>query len=132
MKSNLPPIDGEDEWPVVYAYTREQAIADGVLVDLTRFTPGCGLRLPVAMTSSSFEETIVRPFLNGYATSSEIERFLTWVRASILGAAQQDKSTSVVVAQYPRSDGGTSNLKIHCGPGDHREPVLTIMFQNED
>ncbi len=38
--------------PVIFSYTRAQAIEDGVLVDLTAWAKETGFRIPVACTSS--------------------------------------------------------------------------------
>ena len=38
--------------PVIYAYTRAQAIADGVLVDVTETAKEAGFKLPVAITEA--------------------------------------------------------------------------------
>jgi hypothetical protein len=35
----------DDSWNVVYAYTRSQAIADGVLVDVTKAAKAIGFKL---------------------------------------------------------------------------------------
>lgn len=46
---------------VIYSYTREQAIEDGVLVDLTKETQEPGLKLPVAMSAGLYHEYVKPP-----------------------------------------------------------------------
>ena len=43
---------------VVYAYTRAEAIADGVLVDVTELARAAGFRHPVAMTSAAWSDCV--------------------------------------------------------------------------
>ena len=47
--------DGDDEslfGPVIFSYTRQQAIEDGVLVDLSEWAKQEGYAIPVACTSA--------------------------------------------------------------------------------
>ena len=45
-----------DSWNVVYAYSREQAIADGVLVDVTETAKAIGFKLHTVVTDHLFHE----------------------------------------------------------------------------
>ena len=47
---------------VVHRYTRAQAIADGVLVDVTANARCCGFKLPVAMTATLFADVLAGNF----------------------------------------------------------------------
>ena len=47
--------------PVIFSYSRAQAIEDGVLVDLTKWAKETGFRIPVACTSTLWERYIVPP-----------------------------------------------------------------------
>ena len=51
--------------PVIFSYTRAQAIEDGVLVDLTEWAKETGFRIPVACTCAVW---------NGYIVPSEDTR----------------------------------------------------------
>jgi hypothetical protein len=42
-----------DENEIIYSYTRKQAIADGVLIDVTELAKEAGFKCPVAFTSSA-------------------------------------------------------------------------------
>ena len=48
--SNLPQNDAEPFGPVIYAYSRAQAIADGFQVDVTNIAQEAGIRFPVFLT----------------------------------------------------------------------------------
>ena len=50
--------DQNAETPVIYAYTRKQALADGEQVDVTAWAKEEGFRYPVYMTRSAWAATI--------------------------------------------------------------------------
>ena len=56
MKTNESPF-GE----VIYAYTRKQAIADGVQVDATKTAQEAGIKFPVFLTRGVFETYVAVP-----------------------------------------------------------------------
>ncbi len=47
--------------PVIYRYTRQQAIEHGVLVDLTEWARETGFTIPVACTAAVWNQYIVSP-----------------------------------------------------------------------
>jgi hypothetical protein len=50
-----------DENEIIYSYTRKQAIADGVLIDVTELAKEAGFKCPVAFTSSVLREACEGP-----------------------------------------------------------------------
>jgi hypothetical protein len=66
MKTNAGPA-GETaanpfaDAPVIFSYTRKQAIEDGVLIDLTEWAKETGFRYPVACTAAVWQGHIVPP-----------------------------------------------------------------------
>ena len=54
QESNVSDIFGD----VIYSYTRAQAIADGVLVDVTKTAKEAGFIWPVAITRSVWENCV--------------------------------------------------------------------------
>ena len=46
---------------VIYAYTRAQAIADGVLVDVSKLAREAGFKIPVAVTAGVWAECVAVP-----------------------------------------------------------------------
>jgi len=125
-KMNEDPM----EWDVIHAYSRAEAIRDGVLVDLTALFPkdtSC-LKYPVACTASVWnmietgcERTGENP--GGYVWD------LCWL-AKYTGK-RLDPTTKLFKFSVP-CPGRARTYKIVCGPGDDLEPVFTIMFPNED
>jgi len=50
-----------EDAPVIFSYTRAQAIEDGVLVDLTAWARETGFKVPVACTATVWQGYIVPP-----------------------------------------------------------------------
>ena len=118
---------------IIYAYTRAQAIEDGVLVDLTDIAKTRGILIPLALTSTAFHEALNAPFItkgDELAPLFTIVRFLDWVRTACRTAAPA--AGSEFVAPFTRIDAKAVSLKIHIGPGDRGEPVFTVMLPDED
>ena len=138
---------------VIYSYTRAQAIADGVLVDLSApsftFRPGlnilkeAGIKFPVAMTSTAFARVVQdpdEPLPDGQDVSGRLWDVLTVFK---LYARQNGGDTIfffVTVLNWVYVDGKRTErvkqesvqLKAVSGPGDTPEPVITIMLPDED
>lgn len=117
---------------VIYAYTRAQAIEDGVLVDLTQLALTRGFRLPLALTSTAFHEALNAPYTtkgDELAPLFTIVRFLDWLRPACRAAPA---GVSEFLAPFTRIDGQVVSLKVNIGPGDRAEPVLTVMLPDED
>jgi len=47
--------------PVIYAYTRSQAVADGVQVDATATAQEAGIKFPVFLTRAVFDQYVAVP-----------------------------------------------------------------------
>lgn len=126
-----------EDMPVIFSYTRAQAIEDGVLVDLTAWAKETGFRIPVACTSTVWHGYIVPPTGTEELGQSERGRAhdLLWMAYVAIrqfkSAKREQLLFSVLFLQASRSHEEVT-LKAHCGPGDHGEPVLTIMLPCED
>jgi hypothetical protein len=128
-----------DDMPVIFSYTRAQAIEDGALVDLTEWAKEAGFRIPVACTSAVWHEYIVPPEGTRALGQSERGRAheLLWMMCNAIRASKHSDETDdllhfkVIFLQAPRRQ-ETVTLNAICGPGDDGEPVLTIMLKNED
>ena len=133
MNETMTEIFGD----VISSYGRAQAIEDGVLVDLMQpETVGAvkeaGFRYPVAMTVAAFSDAIC-PIDEDLPPGQDIQGRL-WDVLMLLKHAIRTHRTEpggrldfTVTVSSERVD-----LVSVCGPGDHGEPVLTIMLPNED
>jgi len=131
MKTNESPF-GE----VIYAYTRKQAIADGVEVDVTKTAQEAGIRFPVFLTRGVFETYVAVP--EGVTGQDEAGRLwdVVWMlRFGIIRA--RPGVQRIPVAFYVRNDNRTPRLVkliATCGPLDidDPQPAITITMQDED
>jgi hypothetical protein len=125
---------------IIFSYSRAQAIEDGVLVSIDAETIGedmarqAGFKIPMAMTTTVWGQYVEVPeAVEGFQDIKGRLWDILWM-ASL--AARQNRSTSellfkVLVANDRRGPREVT-LKLHCGPGDQAEPVLTIMLPDED
>ena len=123
-----------NEYPIIFAYSRADAIADGVLIDVSEMAKEAGFRYPVAMTSAAWIECVEVPLSNYYCQD---EKGRLWDVLMVMRfAIRADDGGSVVtfcVEVRDKDDMAKRvDLKAICGPGDDPEPVVTIMLPNED
>ena len=125
-----------EDAPVIYSYTRKQAIEDGVLVDLTEWSKETGFTIPVACTSAVWNQYIVPPEGTKELGQSERGRAhdLLWMLFLAIRRNSQggDYIQYEVIFLNRKKRHETVQLKAICGPGDDASPVLTVMLPNED
>lgn len=126
-----------DGAPVIHTYTRAQAITDGALVEVTATAREAGFTVPVALSAAAHAEAVAWDEQNAAYQdqagrlwdvlvmahhAATRQRFTDRVRFGVLRIANTPRATT------PR----ITRLIAHIGPGDHAEPVLTIMAPGED
>jgi hypothetical protein len=126
-----------EDAPVIFSYTRAQAIEDGILVDLTAWAKETGFRVPVACTSTVWQGYLVPPPKTEGCGQSERGRahdalWMLFVAIKASRNAKQDQVLYQVLFQQARGKMEEVTLKAHFGPGDDGEPVVTIMTPDED
>lgn len=111
---------------VIFSYTRAQAIADGVLVDLSAIDAiKQHWKLPFACTAAVW--AIVEPALEGDGQDvNGIFHDVSTVAKLVLSPDAQEVRFNVTIGRTSHA------LKLHIGPGDTAAPVLTLMLPNED
>ena len=131
-KNDAGHFEGSD---LIHSYTRQQAIEDGVLVDVTETAREAGFRYQVALTSTVFGTYVeVPPGISGQDPAGRLWDILWMLRHAIRGDSD---GGSVILFQLlvRNSDTATPRLvtlKSVCGPGKDAEPVITIMLPEED
>ncbi|HYE19757.1 MAG TPA: DUF6573 family protein [Tepidisphaeraceae bacterium] len=136
MSSDSSPFE---DVPVAFRYTRAQAIADGVLVDLTEWAREVGFVFPVACTAAVWDRYVV-PADGLRAGHGQSERGrghdVVWLLACHLRAlapgAVVPRVEFDMIFLMPPGRHVTVRLAAGCGPGDAGEPVVTIMLPEED
>lgn len=132
---SMPLVCAFDDAEVVHAYSRANAIEDGVLFDITEQAKACGIVYPAAMTPGVWAEVICVP--QGTASdcvAAEDDRIAKLL--SITMDAVQMSGTRRAHFEYPGGVGGSEPKSVKLwavlGPGDDARPVLTIMLEGED
>lgn len=133
IEKRFVALDGGEGWgEVISRYSRADAIADGVLVDVTPRAREAGIRYPVAMTSTVWNEYVEVP--TGVVGQDQAGRLwdVLWMFAV---AARRTDGDLLFFRLYVRNDNRRARmveLKAVCGPGDEGEPVITVMLPDED
>lgn len=122
--------------PVVYSYTRAQAVADGVQVEVTKTAREAGIRFPVFLTRTVFDAYVaVPPNVTGQDEAGRLWDVVCMTRFAILRA--KPGVQRIPVALYVRNDNRAAKLiKLiaTCGPLDidDPQPAITVMLPDED
>ncbi|KKM27449.1 hypothetical protein LCGC14_1574610 [marine sediment metagenome] len=120
---------------VISRYTREQALEDGVLCDLSLVAPDVcrqHYKWPIACTSAVWD--IVDKAVNNKKHLNDING----VVHDMLWMSKMMKRTidrSTVMFRVKICGAGRKSLydfKLNVGPGDDAKPVITIMLPEED
>src|SRR5271169_2130426 len=106
---------GSDFGPVIYAYTRKQAVADGVQVEVTKTSQEAGIKFPMFLTRAVFDAYVAVP--EGVTGQDEAGRLwdVVWMtRFGIIRAHGHAKAgaacTRIPVALYVRNDNHRAKL----------------------
>jgi hypothetical protein len=122
-----------EEFQVIYSYTRSQAIADGLQIEVTKVAEEAGIRFPVFLTRGVYDKYVTVP--PGVTAQDEAGRLwdIVWMlRFAIIRA--KPGVTRVPVALYVRnSDSQPARLvKLIATAGavdiDDPAPAITVML----
>ena len=122
--------------PVIYSYTRAQAVADGVQVEVTKTAQEAGIKFPMFLTRAVWDAYVAVP--EGVTGQDEAGRLwdVVWMtRFAILRA--HGHTDRCPVALYVRNDNHRTKLVkliAQCGPLDMDDPApaITVMMVDED
>jgi hypothetical protein len=125
-----------DDAEIISRYSRADAIRDGVLIDVSETAKEAGFRYPVALTRAVWEKCVAVP--PGVVCQDEAGRLwdVLWMLLCAVRRTPSDTDT-IHFQLHVRNDNreGTPplvRLKAIVGPGDNREPVLTVLLPEED
>ena len=129
---NADPFDH-----VVYSYTRSQAVADGVQVEVTKTAAEAGIKFPVFITRGVFDSFVaVPPGVTGQDEAGRLWDIVWMLRFAILRA--RPGVERIPVALYVRNSDTERprlvKLIATCGPLDidDPQPAITVMLPDED
>jgi hypothetical protein len=125
-----------EDFEVISVYSRQAALADGVLVDLTDLAREAGFKIPLAVTEAVYASYLdPSPEL---ANEGQSFQGRAWDLLQVLrfaAAVYPDRSEihfKVLFVLTPGCPPEPVDLKALCHPGDDGEPVLTVLLPNED
>ena len=126
---------------VISVYTRNQALADGVLIDAGPMAREAGFRWPVAITAGAWADCVSWSDADSERQTPQDQSGRLWdvlfmgayaIRANPRGGAE----LLFELYRVPRDGNATqaelTTLKLVVDPGDEGEPVTTILLPNED
>jgi hypothetical protein len=133
--NNMPHDHGEEDFVLIAAYTRAQALEDGMLVDVTERAKEAGIKLPTALTRAVWNEYVDLTEAANQACNDVAGRLWDIVWMFRCAALRQPNASELrfqlhVVTHCVRPSLVT--LKAHIGPGDDGTPIITIMKPEED
>lgn len=118
---------------LIHRYTRKQAIADGILIDVTSTAKEAGFRFPVALTRAVWGRYVEVP--EGVHAQDEAGRL--WdILFMLHRAIRSEKDAPLIFFKlYVRNDNSSPKLvtlKAICAGGDDGAPCITILLPTED
>lgn len=130
----------EELFEIISVYTREQAIEDGLLIDVTESAKEVGFKIPTAITSRAM--IIIEDLTEKVSFQDKRGRLHDVLFMASLFARNNRGSSEgcfdVILPHWIRDNLGDKQLvskarfKMVVGPGDNFEPVITIMMPDED
>ncbi len=123
--------------PAVHAYSRADALRDGVLVDVSNTAREAGFRFPVAVTRAVWDQFVEVP--QGVECQDEDGRLWDIVWMLAVATRRKIAGDRIDFHLYVRNHNrgrltarDLVRLKAICGPGDDGGAVITIMLPEED
>ncbi len=145
MNNENSPAEGSPSLgfgPVIYSYTRSQAIADGFQVEVSKVAREAGIRFPIFLTRAVYENYVTVPAgITGQDEAGRLWDIVWMTRFAIIrlraGRNGSAESRRLPVALYVRNDNQRARLiKLiaTCGPLDidDPQPPITVMMPDED
>ena len=121
---------------IIYSYTRKQAIADGLQIDVTATAKEAGIKFPMYLTRAVFDAFVAVP--DGGTGQDEAGRLwdLAWMTRYAILRVRPD-AERIPIALYVRNNNHAARLVkliATCGPLDidDPQPAITVMMPDED
>ncbi len=120
---------------LIYSYTRAQAIADGMLIDVSETAQEAGIKYPVALTKALWYDLIVpseemRDI--GQTTEGRLWDLLFLFVLFARNVTDAQFLFRCLFLMKPSAAPESKTIQAHIGPGDFGEPVITFMLPEED
>ncbi len=125
---------GPTDTDMIDAYSRADAISDGVLLDASNLAKEAGFRYPVALTAAAWATCVRVPAgVPGQDETGRLWDVLTMLRHASRAAAPDVSTLRFdVLVLNDNTTPKPVRLKAVCGPDDDLSPCLTVMLPDED
>ncbi len=121
---------------IIHSYTRRQAIADGVLLDVTDQAKEAGVTLPVAFTATAWHQFVIRGV---EILEVDYAKHLRDVFETIQIAVEKNFSGRPCFRCFVDTSEPRNAARFHLvffrmitGPDDDWNPCVTVMMPEED
>src|SRR4051812_49130370 len=119
---------------LIFAYTRQQALQDGVLVDCSEHAKELGFKIPVALTAETWARCVTVPDQCDWQDEPGRLHDVLWM---LFVAIRKQPQTSdvlhyIVLVQNDQRGPKPIELKAVCGPDDSGDACLTLMLPDQD
>ena len=124
-----------DGWPIIYSYTRKQAIEDGVLIDVTAQAKEAGFKVPVAIGDNLFHRYVTPPFgLEGEGQSIDGRLYDLFIMTHAAIHCQRGESRLLFCVLFLMKPRRTEKVRVLAvvGPGDEGGLVMTICLPEDE
>lgn len=121
-----------NNWPVIFAYTRAEAIEDGYLVDVTETAKEAGFRYPVALTNAVYVRYVEVPEgVEGQDQSGRLWDIL-FMCGLKMRKTSGDRCFFELLVRNDNRRPQRVKLKAVCSGDDEGKPCITVMLPDED
>jgi hypothetical protein len=134
---NTPHNNADHFGPVIFSYTRSQAVADGVQVEVSKTAAEAGIRFPVFLTRGVFDAYVKVP--PGVTGQDEAGRLwdIVWMLRFAIPRSRSGQWRVPVVLYVRQSDTERPRLvKLIATVGpldiDDSQAAITVMLPDED
>ena len=124
----------DESWPIIFSYSRAQAIEDGVLIDVTAEAKSYGFKLPFVIGDNLFNRYVTPPpglEGEGQSLAGRLHDLMSLAAVSARTGLQQDRVEFEVLFLMKPGKHEKVRCVLHVGPGDHGEPVLTLCLPED-
>lgn len=123
-----------DDPILIHAYSRREALADGVLIDVSDAAREARFQYPVAITSTAWARCVEVPASAPWQDEAgRLWDVLTMLAHAVRHSGYQgDRVQFDVLVQNDRGGPRPIRLAAVCGPNDDMSPCITIMLPGED